>query len=305
MAAPLSGPTFSPTFSLVFNLDPGVTWAASLDRCAASSGIPRLTTPEDDRTGTVVYLGDRLPPRAAGRREFYFLAACSLPPNDGEGDWAEEAANIARVDAVLLVSTSERDKVAAAGSPPAKLRIVGAPLQVLADPRPAPVRRVRHRVCFIGQLRPIKNPALEVEVVQALLSHGYECVHIGWLDREWRDRLEDAGAQIVTTPSRQAFLEAVAGCGFYAATSFSESLCLSAMEAVALGCVPVVPDHSGFRDWCPARYRYAALTVQSAVERLLALDDAGETGPGGAVLDRYHPRRFFDRIDALARGPVP
>ncbi|WP_372399457.1 glycosyltransferase [Azospirillum sp. HJ39] len=294
-----------PSFSLVFNLDPGVTWAASLDRCAARSGIPRLATPEDDRTGTVVYLGDRLPPRGAVRRELYFLAACSLPPNDDEGDWAEEAANIARVGAVLLVSASERDKLVAAGSPPGKLHVVGAPLQVLTDPGPAAVRRVRRRVCFIGQLRPIKNPALEVEVVRTLRSHGYDCVHIGWIDRDWRDRLERAGAQIVTESRWEAYLEAVAHCGFYVATSFSESLCLSALEAVALGCVPVVPDHSGFRDWCPARYRYTALTVQSAVERLLALDAAGESGPGAAALDHYHPHRFFGRIDALARGPLP
>lgn len=305
----MPAPLFSPAFSLVFNLDSGVTWAASLDRCAATFGIPRLTAPEDDRTGTVVYLGDRLPPRAAGLREFYFLAACSLPPNDGEGDWAEEAANIARVEAVLLASTGERDKMVAAGSPPGKLHVVGAPLQVLADTRPAPARRIRRRVCFIGQLRPIKNPALEVEVVRALRVHGYECVHIGWLERDWQERLEEAGAQIVAAPSRHAFLEAVAGCGFYMSTSFSESLCLSALEAAALGCVPVVPDHSGFRDWCPARCRYAALTAQAAVERLLALDAGGEAGgeagPGGAILDRYHPRRFFDRIDALVRGPVP
>jgi len=301
----MPAPVRNPAFSLVFNLDPGVTWAASLERCAASFGIPWLTTPDDDRTGTVVYLGDRLPPRAAGRHEIYFLAACSLPPNDGEGDWAEEAANIARADAVLLVSASERDKAIAAGSPPTKLHVVGAPLQVLMDPRPASVLRTRRRVCFIGQLRPIKNPALEVEAVRSLRDHGYECVHIGWLDRDWRDRLEEAGAQIVTAPSRDAYLEAVAGCGFYMSTAFSESLCLSALEAVALGCVPVVPDHSGFRDWCPARHRYAALTVQAAVGRLLALDAEGECGPGPAILAPYHPRRFFDRIEALARRTIP
>ncbi len=104
------------------------------------------------------------------------------------------------------------------------------------------------------------------EFAQMEQEFAHRLVQFGFVESEAEYRAWQRGADVILS------------------TALHEFQGLAVMEAVSLGCVPVVPDRLAYRDFYPARYRYACDTVDVSIEvgaaaaMLLGLDRGGLPG---------------------------
>lgn len=284
---------------VVTNIDvKNVTWARSYLDSASRAGI-EIVDPLSYKPGSHIYIGDNIPPvnRFTGDKNYYFLAASSLPPSDSPtaDDVEIELNNIQRTDATLLVSNAEKQKINRVyPEVSGKLVVNGFPVDI--------DRIMRHRsekvpktVCFLGQSREIKNPDFEIELVQELVRSGFECFHSSPSTLTRRKDLEKVGCYTYENIRGRRYFKLVSSCQYYISTSKYESLGVSGIEASLLGCVAITPRNTGQADWCPPAQTYENYDSKEVVD-IVRSRPVPEVNP---KLDWYHPIQYFKRVRSL------
>ena len=288
--------------AVVANINVGtVTWAKSFIKSAKENGI-RVT---DDPYENVhrIFIGDNIPISDIldNKRHLYFLAASSIPPSDStdpETDEENESTNIHWADQTLVVSNSERMKLeSTVPDLIGKVMVNGFPVSIKQiQDTSLGYEKLEKSVCFLGETRGIKNIDLEVELTQILRDIGYNAFHLspGVVSR--RKELELAGSKVVENVRGSEYWKLLSGFQYFVSTSFYESLGVSGIEATVAGCIPIVPDNSGFRDWCPPENRYTPDDEKHALELIRTQNNWVE------CMDRvgwYDSREFFSRINLI------
>ncbi len=91
---------------------------------------------------------------------------------------------------------------------------------------------------------------------------------------EFAEAREEFAAQLVhygQRPNREEYARLLWRCDIVVSTAEHEYFPVAALEAMACGCVPVVPDTPGFAPFAPAAHRYRPGEVGSLADRLAAL----------------------------------
>jgi tRNA (guanine-N7-)-methyltransferase len=225
------------------------------------------------------------------------------PPFVGhERGVAEERATLAWADVITVPSSYARGVIARAYGDEiaAKAIVTGFPVDVDAfaaagdrsGGRPRDMRQI-----LIGQRQDVdKHYLLEADICRQL---GEDDFHFVRAAAEVNPGLAEFAAYAerrLGVPARgdpPRYAEQCAASGFVLVTSPSETLCLTAIEAVAAGCIPIVPDHSAFREWCHPDNRYPPYSI-AAIRGILA-----EAPVRPHALDPYRPEVYMRRLRHL------
>lgn len=288
--------------AIVCNLDTShTTWANTYIRSALDNGI-RVTS---DCTFPVerIFIGDEIPISNINDRQkhIYFLGASSIRPSDSESqhDVDVEFSNMDWADLILLVSSSEKWKVLSKRSDlENKVLVNGFPLNINELTAMPKIAKIPNSLCFLGQTREIKNIDFEIEMIQRLKRRGFDIYHLSSNEVSHKKPLEQSGCVVIEGVESEKYWKLVSRFQFFASTSFYESLCVSGIEASALGCIPVVPDHSGFKDWCPDNLRYSPFDVKDAID-IINKNNNNHLYP--IDLSWYNSKNYFLRINFLQK----
>jgi hypothetical protein len=189
-----------------------------------------------------------------------------------------------------------------------KLRIAGLPVD-LDHFAGAPEEPRDMKQIVLGQRQDYdKNFLLEADLCTYLLAHGYRLVRAS---SRHNPRLNDFSVYAErhlgvpgSNTQPQRYVSTCRQSGFVLLTSQAETLCMTAIEAVAAGCIPVVPDHSAFREWCHADNRYNPYSFADIL-RILRQAPIRQHD-----IAPYHPDRFIECVlavieEGLHSPPMP
>jgi len=279
-----------------------VTWAKTFIESADKYGLEVVEEFDADRPEmSRLYLGDtinknKLFDRNTNKKNIFFLAASSVCPSDDESreQIKIESENLKWADLNLVVSSSERKKITYLGKTVLdKTMLSGFPIDTMMIKSYFNKNKLKNSICFLGEDRHIKNIEFEARVCRYLTNHGFNCVHLSPREIINERLLAKSGCKLLANISGRAYLRQLSKFKFFISTSFYESLCVSGIEAMLLGTIPIVPNHSGFVDWCPEKLRYCKNDITSIYSLIQEnmnrrIDDS--------KLSFYDYKNFFDRI---------
>lgn len=203
--------------------------------------------------------------------------------------------NIDWADLTIVVSNSEYNKIVGVNEELGrKVKVFGFPIDFSRLRKFKGRKKKKGSVCFLGETRAIKNPEFEVALIQFLSSKEYKCFHLSPSFVSYKDRLLSSGCRVVEGVRGERYFSLLSKFEFFISTSHYESLSVSGIEAFLLGCVPFVPDHSGFIDWCPPENRYRVFKKEIIFETMLK---AREDSDKEVDLSWYSADNFFRRLE--------
>ncbi len=179
-----------------------------------------------------------------------------------------------------------------------KIRVIGWPIDIDIFTNTCSAPRDMKQI-LLGQRQDYdKNFLLEAEVCTELLARRYRIIRAS---SRSNPALQDfalyaqrhLGVPSCGEPDR--YLSQCLESGFVLITSPAETLCITAIEAVAAGCIPVVPDHSAFQEWCHASNRYQPYSIADIL-RIIR-----EAPLNQHQIAQYHPEKFRERLEAMVR----
>ena len=108
-------------------------------------------------------------------------------------------------------------------------------------------------------------------------------------------------------PDQKTYWQQLAQCDVVLSTALHDFQGLAVLEAVALGCIPVVPDRLAYQEFIPAKYRYASYPddleaeCTAVVECLSSLQDLQIKGelprvPLPDCVDTEHLKKQYRRV---------
>lgn len=177
-----------------------------------------------------------------------------------------------------------------------KLTVTGWPIDIDAFAG-APAEPRDMQQILLGQRQDYdKNFLLEADLCTELVARGYRLVRASSKGNPLLDDFSRYAERHLGVPSRGQPDRYVSQCrqsGFVLMTSPAETLCITAIEAIAAGCIPVVPDHSAFREWCHAANRYDPYSIADIL-RILR-----EAPVHRHRIAQYRPERYIERLRAV------
>ena len=229
------------------------------------------------------------------------MGASSVPLSDSisQNEIDTEFFNMDWANLVLLVSNAEKSKILSRRSDlDNKIQVNGFPIDIDGLMTIKKTAKYPCSIVFLGQTRKIKNVDFEIELINRLKKHGFAVYHLSSREISQKKYLEQAGCVVVEGVESKRYWKLLSKFQFFASTSFYESLCVSGIEASVLGCVPIVPNHSGFTDWCPSKLRYEPFdsnNVMDIIDKNKGLDSFS------IDLSWYSSRKYFSRINFLPK----
>ena len=178
-----------------------------------------------------------------------------------------------------------------------KLRVAGLPVDIdgfaNSPEEPRDMRQIA-----LGQRQDYdKNFLLEADLCTYLRAEGYRLVRAASRHNAQLDDFSVYAERHLGVPGRYAeprnYVSTCRQSGFVLLTSQAETLCMTAIEAVAAGCIPVVPDHTAFREWCHADNRYDPYSFKDILRILRAAPRREHN------LAAYHADRFMAHLLAV------
>ncbi len=266
-------------FDVVINLDPHkVTWAQSLIESAQKNKVAVISQKEAaKRKNNYLFIGDEINESlftGNSGKNIYFLAASSIPPSDQSTKKMIdlEVSNIKWAYKTIVVSREEKNKITKTYKE-LERRIVlsGFPLDMTKIKSFLKEGKVENSVCFLGQLREIKNPNFEIRLVKYLSKRGFLCSHFSPWGNPYKKSLLKNGARVIENIRGEDYLKKLSTYQFFISTSSYESLCVSGIEAYLLNCTPITPNNSGFKDWCPSTNRYDNFSKKDVFSLIIKL----------------------------------
>jgi len=286
--------------AIVANLDiNNVTWARTYLKSAEENRIE--VTDDPNIQADKIFIGDNIPIAKITdhKRHLYFLGASSITPSDSENlkDIEIEFLNMNWADLVLVVSNAEKWKILSKREYfNKKILVNGFPLNLREINMFKTTKKIPNSVCFLGETRYIKNTDFEICLIENLKRLGYEVCHLSSKPMLRRKELEHAGCRIIENVEFKKYWEILSKFKFFTSTSFYESLCISGIEAFALGCTPIVPDHSGFKDWCPDNLRYKNFDEKEVIDIMKRNENVNHQI---SKLAWYDSKSYFMRINFI------
>jgi hypothetical protein len=181
-----------------------------------------------------------------------------------------------------------------------KLIVAGLPIDLERFSSRPPTSR-DDKLILLGQRQDYdKNFLLEAEICTYLKEDGYQFLRASnHRNPALADFAEYAELQL-GVPSEGDPARYVSQCReskFVLLTSPAETLCITAIEAVAAGCIPIVPDHSAFREWCHRDNRYEPYSIPE-IRRILK-----DSPVRPHAIEQYRPEAFIKKLrDAVERA---
>jgi glycosyltransferase involved in cell wall biosynthesis len=134
-------------------------------------------------------------------------------------------------------------------------------------------------------LRQLEESAVEYELALVGQQFRDSPPHFDCIVRDFKHRLVQFGY----VESRKDYLALLRGADLLLSTALHEFQGLAVLEAVAAGCIPIVPDRLAYREIYPPEYRYASHPDNIREE-------------AGAALERL---AFWSQAMAEGRGALP
>ncbi|NER37773.1 MAG: glycosyltransferase family 4 protein [Oscillatoria sp. SIO1A7] len=179
-----------------------------------------------------------------------------------------------------------------------KLRVMGLPIDIDIFTNASSESRDMKQI-LLGQRQDYdKNFILEAEICSELLARGYRVIRASSRSNPALQDFALYAERHLGVPSRgepDKYLSQCLQSGFVLITSPAETLCITAIEAVAAGCIPVVPDHSAFQEWCHASNRYQPYSIADILRVIR------EAPVNKHQIARYHPDQFIESLQAMIR----
>lgn len=292
-------------FDIVINLDPQkITWASSFIKAARKNKIAVVSQKEAmKRKNNRIFIGDKINKQLFEKvpgKNVYFLAASSIYPSDNskKKQINLEISNIRWSDKTIVVSREEKNKIVTQyKSLKNKIVTLGFPIDIAMLKGIAKrSNKKENSVCFLGELRKIKNPDFEIKLGSYLIKHGFFCTHLSPGKNKYKKTLCKKGFEVIENIKGDVYLSNLSTYQFFIATSKYESLCISGLEAALLNCIPITPDSSGFKDWCPKKYRYDSRSLKNILNLMFNLKSQKHHLK---KLNQYSDYIFFNKINSL------
>lgn len=211
----------------------------------------------------------------------------------------EERAVFAWADIIAVPSQYTRGLIKATYGKGAasKAIVVGAPARIAECVSAAETADRNMRVILLGQRQGSdKHYLLEAELCNLLATEGFTFVRAAVESDPALADFSGYAERYLATPSSgdpARYPQQCAEAGYVLVTSPSETLCLTAIEATAAGCIPVVPDHSAFREWCHPDNRYEPYSIDN-IRRILANAPRRDHR-----IDDFRPEAYLRRLRLL------
>jgi hypothetical protein len=152
------------------------------------------------------------------------------------------------------------------------------------------------KLILLGQRQDYdKNFLLEADICTYLKEDGYRFLRASNHRNPALKDFAEYAEQHLGIPSKGNPENYAAQClasKFVLLTSPAETLCITAIEAVAAGCIPIVPDHSAFKEWCHRDNRYEPYSI-SEIRRILR-----DSPVRPHAIEQYRPEVFINKLRA-------
>jgi hypothetical protein len=288
---------------IVSNLFRGqVTWSNSFISCAIKNGIEVVSEGDAaDFSVNKIFIGDSIKkePYTTQGKNIYFLGASSVSPSDYPTPEKInlEVENMKWSDLTIVVSRSEQDKVLGLDKRlKNKVKVMGFPIDFSRIRKYKKRNKKRRSVCFLGETRKIKNSEFELKLIKFLNQKRFDSFHLSPKKVGIKNELISLGCKVIEYITGDEYLKLLSSFDFFISTSFYESLSVSGIEAFFLGCKPIVPDHSGFMDWCPQGNRYKDFDEQLVFN---TIQKVSGNESNDKILKWYSGEEFFKRVDSV------
>jgi glycosyltransferase involved in cell wall biosynthesis len=154
-------------------------------------------------------------------------------------------------------------------------------------------------------LRQLEESAVEYELALVGQQFRDSPPHFDCIARDFKHRLVQFGY----VESRKDYLALLRGADLLLSTALHEFQGLAVLEAVAAGCIPIVPDRLAYREIYPPEYRYASHPdnireeAGAALERLAFWSQAMAEGRGALPdITGFSQRQLAPRYRSLLQG---
>jgi len=287
-------PSWYPSLCLILKERFQLPWTAKLQEAACADCVLILTSELDAETCMQLAKVNFIIVLFSG---IYAQKFSAVTP-DIDALLAEEQAVCEWMDLALVPSHYAKKLLRSAYGThlESKIQVIGWPINIDNFANIRSVSRDMNQI-LLGQRQDYdKNFLLEAEVCTELLARGYKVIRASSRSNPVLQDFALYAERHLGVPSQghpEEYLSQCLESGFVLLTSPAETLCITAIEAVAAGCIPVVPDHSAFQEWCHASNRYQPYSIVDIL-RLIR-----EAPINQHKIAQYHPEQFIKRLQTV------